>query len=275
MAARLAALRGGGRVKRYRQLLTIFYKNTLMNEMEYRVNFWSNLATSVFWLVWAALSVRVYFFHAETIAGWTYHELLIVLGLFFTLNGFRQMVLEPNLSRLSEYVRMGTLDYILTKPVNSQFLISLRNVGVLNWSDPLLGVGLVIYALSQLGYTPGLAQVAAFAILLVVGMVLLYSLSLILQTLTIWLVNMQDISMIVESALEIGRFPVQFYRGWLSIVLTTFVPIAFMTTFPAQALMGRLDANILWIAVLFAGVLFAAASGFWRFALRFYTGASS
>jgi ABC-2 type transport system permease protein len=230
---------------------------------------------SLFWLAWAALSVRIYFFHTDSIAGWTYYELLIVLGLFFTLNGFRQMVLQPNLSRLSEYVRLGTLDYMLTKPVSSQFMVSLRNIGVFNWSDPLLGLGLVAFSLGQLGYAPGPSQLITFAVLLVAGMVMLYSLSLILQTLTIWLVNVQEIDAIIEGVLETGRFPVSFYRGWLSVALTAFIPIAFMTTFPAQALMGRLDPALIWISLLFTVGLFVVASTFWRFALRFYTGASS
>ena len=51
------------------RLLGIFYKNTLINELEYRLNFVANIALSLFWLVWAALSVRVYFFHADSIAG--------------------------------------------------------------------------------------------------------------------------------------------------------------------------------------------------------------
>src|SRR5512140_1921002 len=97
---------------RYFRLLNIFYRNTLISEMEYRLNFWSNIALSLFWLMWAALSVRIYFFHTGQVAGWNYLELLIVMGLFFAMNGYRQIILEPNLSRLSEYIRLGTLDYI-------------------------------------------------------------------------------------------------------------------------------------------------------------------
>jgi ABC-2 type transport system permease protein len=262
-------------MRRYLRLLKIFYQNTLSNEMEYRFNFWSNIIQSIFWLVWASLSVRVYFFHTEDIGGWSYNEVLIVMGLFFAMNGYRQMILTPNLSRLSEYVRLGTLDYILTKPVNSQFLISLRYIGVFNWSDPLLGMGLVVYGLIQLKRAPSLDQIALFMILLLAGMVLLYSLSLILQTLTIWLVRVERIDALISGALETGRFPINFYRGWVGAVLTVIVPIAFMTSFPAQALLGRLQVWLALAGVGLAAASFVMASWFWRFALRRYTGASS
>lgn len=132
-------------MRRYFRLLTLVYKNTLINEREYRVNVLSNLGLSVFWLAWAALNVRVYFFQTEEVAGWKYPELLIVMGLFFAMNGCRQLLLTPNLSHISESVRLGTLDYVLTKPINSQFLVSLRHSGVFNRGDPLLGPGLAAF----------------------------------------------------------------------------------------------------------------------------------
>jgi len=262
-------------MRKHFRLLTIFYKNTLISEMEYRLNFWANIGLSLFWLTWAALSVRVYFFHAESIAGWNYYELLIVMGLFFAMNGYRQVILEPNLSRMSEYVQMGTLDYILTKPVDSQFLVSLRHIGIYNWGDPILGLGLVVCALYRLDYAPSVGQIGLFVVLCLAAMVLLYGFNLIVQTTTIWLINIRRVDVIVMGLLETGRFPVSFYRGWVQAVLTVVVPVAFLTTFPAQALLGRLDWWLAVVAVGLAVTLFVLASAFWHFALRYYTGASS
>jgi len=259
---------------RYIRLLRIFYQNTLANELEYRLNFWSNLGLSLFWLTWAALSVRVYFFHTESIAGWTYPELLVVMGLFFALNGFRQMLLSPNLHRLSEYVRLGTLDYILTKPIDSQFMVSLRYIGVYNWGDPLLGLGLAGYGLWLLRQVPSLGQVLLFALLFAAGLGLLYSFNLIVQTTTFWLVNVERADALVVGLLETARFPASFYQGWVRAALTVIVPVAFMTTFPAQALLGRLPWSTVLAALALAAGLFVAASAFWRLALRYYTGAS-
>jgi ABC-2 type transport system permease protein len=53
------------------------------------------------------------------------------------------------------------------------------------------------------------------------------------------------------------------------------VPVAFLTTFPAQALLGRLEDWIAVVSVVLAVLLFVVARAFWRFALRHYTGASS
>ena len=126
-----------------------------------------------------------------------------------------------------------------------------------------------------MGYVPGTGQIALFIILIVAAMVLLYSLNLILQTTTIWLVNVERVDAIVMGLLETGRFPVSFYRGWVRVVLTVIIPVAFLTTFPARALLGRLDWWLAAVAVGLAAILFVLASAFWHFALRYYAGASS
>jgi ABC-2 type transport system permease protein len=259
----------------YLRMLGIFWKNALIAELEYRANFWSNIGLSLFWLLWAALGVRVFYFHAERIAGWSYNELLIVVGLFFAMNGYRQAVLGPNLARLSEYIRLGTLDYVLTKPVDSQFLVSLRNIGVYNWGDPLLGLGLVVYACWRIGYAPGPGALALFVALALAAAVLLYSFYLIVQCSTFWLVNIQRADSVIWGLVEAGRFPVSFYRGWVAVALTAVVPVAFLTTFPAQALLGRLDGWVAALAIGVAAASFALARACWRFALRHYSGASS
>ena len=75
----------------------------------------------------------------------------MVMGLFFAINGLRQAIIQPNLARMAEYIRLGTLDFLLTKPISSQFMVSFRHVGIYNWLDPILGLGLVAFGLIRRG----------------------------------------------------------------------------------------------------------------------------
>src|SRR5437660_1301622 len=150
----------------YPYLLRVFVGNALSNAFEYRLNFVSSLGLGLFWLIWAALSVRVFFFRTQTINGWSYNELLIVMGLFFFMDGIRNAVLLPNISRVSEYVRVGSLDQLLAKPVSALFVVSFRNVNVYRLGDSILGAGLVAYAVVRNGRLPQPLEVLAFAILI-------------------------------------------------------------------------------------------------------------
>lgn len=259
----------------YRRLLGIFYRNALMNELEYRLNFWSLLVLQLFWLIWSAVGARIPFLYADRLAGWSYPELLVVLGMFHFMKGFQSLVLEPNLSQLSEYVRLGTLDYLLTKPIDSQFLVSLRHLGLSSWAEPFLSLGLIGYGLWRLGQVPSVLDLIAFGLITLAAMVVLYSLCLALQSLTFWFVNLEGADVLVDTVIEAGRFPIAFFHGWLRYLLTAIVPVALVTTFPALVVLGRAPSGLVPVAVISASGAFVAASAFWRFALRAYTSASS
>ena len=261
-------------MSRYLRLLGIFWRATLATELEYRVNFVSNAFLSLFWVVWAGVGVGVYFRYTDDVAGWTYPQLLVVVGLFFTVNGLRQAVFEPNLTRMTEYVRTGTLDFLLTKPVDAQFMASFRHVGVYNVLDPLIGLGLTTVGLVLTGRWPGVADAGAFLLTIGSAVLVLYALTLASMALAIRLVSSDGIDEVSFAFVEASRFPVQLYRRPLQTLLTV-VPVAFLTTFPAEALLGRLEAHWLLVAPAVGVVSVLAASAGWRAALRGYSGASS
>jgi ABC-2 type transport system permease protein len=90
-----------------------------------------------------------------------------------------------------------------------------------------------------------------------------------------WFIRIDNITELFTAIYETGRFPVSVYPAWLRGVLTFVVPIAFITTFPAAAILGKARFVLLAAAVFLALVLFAVCVGFWRFAVRHYSSASS
>jgi ABC-2 type transport system permease protein len=247
-------------MSRYLELLRIFWGNALSTELQYRAAFWANAFLSLFWLAWAALGVGAYFRFAESVRGWTYDELLVVMGLFFAINGLRQAIIQPNLSRMAEYIRLGTLDFLLTKPISSQFMVSFRHVGIYNWLDPILGLGLVVFGLIRRGEPVSVPAIGAFVVLGLAGVAVMYALALAVQCLAVW---------------SIARFPVDVYRGFVRALLTFVIPVAVLTTFPADALLGRSTPALVAIAVAVAATLLWLTSRLWIWSLRHYAGASA
>jgi len=255
-------------------MLAICWRASVSSELEYRVNFLSNAVLSVFWMIWAAVGVSVYFRFDSTVGGWTYGEVLVVIGLFFTVNGLRQALFSPNLERMSEYVRRGTLDFLLTKPVDAQLLVSLRQLGVYNLLDPVLGLVLAGAGLAISGHGLTVAALAQFVLLFAAAVLLLYALTLLLMAVAVVLVGAEELDSVSFAVVELARFPVQLYRHPVQTALTV-IPVALLTTFPAEALLGRLNPVLLLISPLVAIGAVALATLAWRRALRSYTGASS
>ncbi len=259
---------------RYLTLLRIFWSNAFATELEYRLNFFANALLSLFWLGWAVAGMAVYFQFTDSVRGWTYPELLVVVGFFFMISGIRSALITPNLARITEYVRMGTLDFLLTKPVDSQFMVSLRYVGIYNWFDPLLGLGLAAAGVIASGRDITVTGVASGVLLVGCAVAILYALSLALMSAGIRWVSSDGVDDLMFSIVETSRVPVDLYSGVVRTALTI-IPVAFLTTVPAQALLGRGDPAMLAVAPIVAVGSVVAASVIWRLALRSYTGASA
>ena len=174
---------------RYLKLLSIFYKNSILKELEYRVNFLSSAFMSVFWLVWGIVGVSIFFLHRDKMGDWTFPEVLMVVGLFTFFNGVMESLLRPNVGAVIEQIRDGTFDFILTKPVNSQFIASLRNIVVWRVVDIVIGIAVIVYALGQLHVTPTPLQIGFFLVMLASGTAIVYSIWLMMVSLSFWFVK--------------------------------------------------------------------------------------
>ncbi len=259
----------------YVGLLWVYFKLGALNELQYRVNFLVQLFQSLIGLAVALGGLGVVFAHTETLGGWRQSEILALLGVYFLVGGAINLVVQPSMQRLMEQVRLGTLDFTLTKPADAQLLVSVQQVQIWKLVDVALGLGVLAVALVQLGAGVGVGQALAFAVTLLAGGAIVYSVWLILATCSFWFVRLENILMIFQSLYEAGRWPVGIYPPWLRYTLTFLVPVAFATTVPAEALAGRLTGPTLLGAIALAAALLAASRQFWRIGVRHYAGASA
>jgi ABC-2 type transport system permease protein len=247
----------------------------VMNDLQYRVNFALQVLQSLLAVAVGLIMLSLVYSHTTSLNGWSQPELLAVLGVQAVMAGVIHSVIQPNMMRLSEEVQDGKLDHALTKPVDAQMLISVREVQLWQAVDIPIGAIIITVALVRLGGEMGLLDTLAFAIALTFGAVLLYCFWLVLATGSFWVVRMWFLPELFEGIFQTGRWPVGIYPDWLRFGITFLVPIAFAVTVPAEAVTSRLDWQTLLFAALFTAAGFAFTRWFWRFGLKRYTGASA
>jgi ABC-2 type transport system permease protein len=247
----------------------------LMNDLQYRVNFALQVLQSLLAIATGLIVFALVFSHTSDLNGWTQSELLALLGVQAIMAGVIHAVIQPNMMRLTEEVREGKLDHALTKPIDSQVLVSVREVQLWQAVDIPIGAALIGVALVRIGGDVGVVDTLAFGLALVLGALLLYCFWLVLATGAFWIVQMWFLPELFEGIFQTGRWPVGIYPDWLRFGVTFLVPIAFAVTVPAEAVTARLDWETLVFAVLFTVVAFLFARWFWRFGLRRYSGASA
>ncbi|MEB3827717.1 ABC transporter permease [Phormidium sp. CCY1219] len=260
-------------MKRYLQTLILFWSAAIAAELEYRVNFLLAALSSLGNLAGSWFALFLFYRQNYNFAGWQWEEALIVLGIFTLLQGISATFLVPNLNRIVRHVEEGTLDFVLLKPISSQFWLSARTVSPWGLPDFLLGLAVIGYAGTRLNLHARDYLVSAIPLLC--GIISLYSLWFILGATSIWFVKIYNVTEVLRGLLEAGRFPMVAYPAAYRFFFTFIVPVAFLTTIPAQAMLGRIEWVWMLAAFLLAIALLCASMAFWRFALRFYTSASS
>ncbi|MDM7324754.1 MAG: ABC-2 family transporter protein [Thermus sp.] len=256
---------------RYLRVFFLFLRLSLAAEMEYRLNFLLGLVSSALTLIGALFGLFLLYQGGYRPGGWVWEEALLVLAAFTLLQGLAGTLLAPNLNKIVEHVQQGTLDFVLLKPLDPQFWLSLRAFSPWGLGDFLLGLGLLLYAGTKVGLGPG--AYFLFAFYWALGAVILYALWFLLATTSIWFVKIYNVTEVLRGLLEAGRFPLGAYPALYRVFFTFVVPVAFLTTVPAEAALGRGEASLGALGLAF--FLFLLARGFFRVALRSYTSASS
>jgi ABC-2 type transport system permease protein len=253
----------------------LFLRIGVMNEVQYRANFFVALFQSALALAVGLIVLSLVFSHTNELKGWNHSELLCVLGIQIAMGGIIRFAIQPNMLRLIEEVQDGKLDYALTKPEDSQMLVSVREVRIWQLIDVISGGVVVGIGISRLEGSVGIDDAVLFLALLMIGAVMLYCVWLILATGAFWIVRMWFLPELFEGVYQTGRWPISVYPGWLRYSMTYLVPIGFAITVPAEALTSRLSWVTVVTALAFSAVLFAFARWFWRYGLRRYAGASA
>jgi ABC-2 type transport system permease protein len=257
------------------RLAWLFFKVGSLNELQYRANFFIQLLQSAVSVTVALVVLKLVYSQTDELNGWAQPELLVVLGIQILLGGVIQTTIQPNMRRLMEEVRDGKLDFALTKPEDSQVLVSVRNVQIWRSVDVISGAAVLAYGVSGLDTGVGPVDALLFLGLLVIGAVTIYCFWLAIATLAFWIVDVWQIIELFDGIYQTGRWPVSIYPGWLRFGVTFLVPIAFAITVPAEAVTSRLDWATVAVAVGFAAALFAFTRWWWGFGLRRYSGASA
>ena len=260
-----------GRVR----LTGTFLRIGVMNEMQYRINFFLQLLQSLLTVGTGLVVLAVVFSKTNDLGGWSRPQLLAVMGVFTLVGGIIRTFIQPNMHRVVDDVREGKLDFALTKPADAQLLVSVREVRFWQLTDVLVGLVVLIVALAQLTPSPRWQDAVAFVALLLSGLVSIYCFWLMLASASFWLVRINEVQELFDGLFRAGQYPVGIYPGWLRYGLTFIIPLAFAITVPSEAVTGRLAWQSVVVMIGFTIVLLVVSRWCWKRGLRRYGGASA
>jgi ABC-2 type transport system permease protein len=260
---------------RYARLLLVQVRASGLLMLQYRFDFFTEGLIEVLWTSTALVPLFVVFRGREAVAGWSFGEALLVVGWFTLLSGILEGAINPSLTSVVDHIRKGTLDFVLLKPADAQFLVSTARFQPWKATNVVTAAVIFAYAFHLLGRPPTLAALVAAALLLLSSTLLLYSLWILTVSAAFYVVKVDNLTFLFGSIFDAARWPSSVFRGFLSILFTFVIPLALLTTYPALALLGKLSWSTL-AASLGGSLLFASAARLvWLRSIGRYTSASS
>lgn len=244
-----------------------------MKVMAYPDNF---ITWIVIDIVWAVINIgffRILLFAIPELSGWTFETLAIPLGLLYFLNAVIWGLFWGGLSAVPRDINRGNLDMYLTKPVNSQFLISLRYIGLNLIPSIAAGVLLLWYGFGQ--NRLGRMEWWFVPIALISASIIAYSVWFITVTLAFWANRLLNIQYVFPTAVEIARYPVTIFHPAVQFIFTYIIPFAMLGFLPAEVILGRKSPLALLLPIILAAILLYLSHLFWNFSLKRYQSASS
>ncbi len=209
------------------------------------------------------------------IAGFSPDEILVFVGTFVLVTGFYAGVFMMNLFQLSQLVRDGSFDTLMTKPVSLQFMATFRrsDIGIF-LIDAIAGFVMVAIGLARAGAALDALRAGGYALFIASGAAVGYALYLIPQSLVFRLVNTAAIAELTDSFWDFNNVPMIVYGRVERAIGTFVIPMFVVTSFPALFALGRLSPLFMVWGVAAPFIFLGIARLSWRSGVRNYTSAS-
>jgi len=177
---------------------------------------------------------------------------------------------------LEEDLIRGTFDQFLLRPASVFIQYIGREVQYIGFADMFVAItGIVLaYIKLRLHWSPGLWLFLPIAV--ISGTLIESTLNLMIACISFWTGRSSiALDMVMEFNMLVQHYPIDIFSSWFRIVVTGFLPVAFMNYYPALILLGKIEkTGVPWIGFLsplVALILAGLASIVWRFAMRRYS----
>ena len=264
------------RIKDNLKIFLYFKKIDFLKRLAYPANFWLFFVSLIISIFFNLFFLKVIFGWVGNLQGWNYFQALLVAGSMLLIDGM-MWVCFGYLHDLKNQIHSGTLDFLLTKPKNSQFLISSQRGDLEDILRVIIGMAILFYATKNLGLWRWemLDNVFWYGVVLLCGLIMLYSLTLMLNCIAFWTIEASMSFFVLESLTRSAQYPTDIFRQvWLRGLFTFAIPLAFLATVPAKVLLFGFGWWVLG-AVILAIIFFLLSHWVWKKGLAKYSSASS
>lgn len=261
-------------LRRYFKIFKALFQASFIADLEFRANLLMKVFVDFLWYA-AQISVfEVLFYHAPQISGWTIDQARIFLAILFLVDSLMMLTYHENIEKMPERVRMGDLDLLLAKPVNSQFMLSLYKMNSAYLINIVLNLVAVTWLLSRAPQV-NIWSVMGLVIAIICATIITYCLRFFFSATAVIFVRAENIVYVWYQIFRLGTRPDIVYPQFLRYIILFLIPVGFIASVPTGIVLGTYSPLWLFLALFFSISLLWASQKFWRYVLTKYSSASS
>ena len=221
----------------------LFIKQNFLIMIQFRVNYFLSILYEFTELCITLLCYGVMFNYVESIAGWTQKQISFLAVYAYFVDVTCTMLFIGMVS-IPDYIRSGTLDLFLLKPVEKQFFLTFRRPN----SVQLIGfVGCVLYFVYYISSNKvPLVNTIVFTISAFCSLCCMYSVMLIIVSLSFWVVKIGDMWTLIYTFNSMGSKPIGIYPRVIRMILLSIIPSAIIINIPVMSL-HSLEREFIWL----------------------------
>ena len=263
------------KLAQYFRLWLACARYSVIRSMMFRFDFLMWALVELFWMGVNVALVSVIYRHTDNIGGWNEYEMLLLIGTSMVIQRLLMGFFWSNLFELSRNVRNGNFDFFLAQPGNVLFMVSSRKIDLDSLSNVFVAASVVIYAVIQLHLQIDAATVAIYLAMLFAGLVIHYSIIVLVVSLSFWIIKTDGIEGSYFTLTEFSRLPREIFRGLVNVIFVYALPVVIVSNVPAVLLRKGFDWSYAgWLAGIAVFWFTVAVTVFHR-GLRRYSSASS
>lgn len=264
-------------IKRYLLVYKTFLKYSLIESTTYRLSFFISMIVEIGYQIVLIVFFSVIFTNVSEIAGWNYNEVLFLTGInIITSELLLGLCYLAGLKHLPEKIKDGVVDFALLRPVQSLFSLSVGRPYFISLISSFSGFFLIFYSLTRLHRVIPLVNLTSGIFVLFCGMLIAYSIIVILSSLTFKFINAEDLPNLAENTITYYKAnPHEVYTGGLHTIFFFIIPVVFVGSIPASMIIRSIQWQYLVLAPILAVIFFFIAVRVWATMIRYYSSASS
>src|SRR3989344_4534214 len=250
-------------MKRYITTFFAFVNISTKGYLENRANTFANLFATILSLTVTVVLINIIFSYTKEINSWSKNEVLLLIASSRILVSIFEAIFEKSISRIPEYIKLGQLDAMLTKPISTQFFVTFRLSRPQEIINAFAGVVLFVYSISQLGQSWTAVEFLLLIFNLILGLLIFYALYFSMATLAFWLIHFESLGNIYSMMTVPLGFPTNIYGKVVSFLITYILPLGLIVSVPVEIFIHKVYGLIL-VEIVVAVLLLIFSNWFWN-----------